>query len=148
VVWVGRSPNDCKARDRGALASSRFPALLALALAYRRKAEDHRRDSSHDQTPSRRESGLGAPKIDSELLKLGFNVSERTVARYLRRVQQPGDPAKRWLTFLSNHGELIVALDFFTVPTMSFKLLYGFFAIEPGRRRILPVHTTRHRNAE
>jgi hypothetical protein len=79
---------------------------------------------------------------------VGFQVSERTLAPYLRRVRRRGDPAKRWLTFLSSHGEVIVALDSFTVPTMSFKLLYGFFAIEPGRRRILLVNTARHRNAE
>jgi transposase InsO family protein len=90
----------------------------------------------------------GAPKIHGELLKLGFNVSERTVARYLRRVRRRGDPAKRWLTFLANHREAIVALDFFTVPTVTFKLLYCFFAIEHGRRRILHVNTTRHPSAE
>ena len=121
VVCVGRGPHHCEAGDRSALAPSRFSALLALALACRRKAEDHRRDSSHDQPHSGRESGLGAPKIHGELLKLGFQVSERTVARYLRRVQRRGDPAKRWLTFLRNHREAIVALDFFTVPTIDFQ---------------------------
>jgi hypothetical protein len=81
----------------------------------------------------------GAPKIHGELLKLGFSVSERTVARYLRRVQRRGDPSKRWLTFLRNHREVIVALDFFTVPTVTFKLLYCFFTIEHGRRQD-PAH--------
>jgi putative transposase len=90
----------------------------------------------------------GAPKIHGELLKLGFDVSERTVARYLRRIRRRGDPAKRWLTFLNNHREVIVALDFFTVPTMTFKLLYCFFAIEHGRRKILHINTTRHPTAE
>src|SRR6516165_12367933 len=55
-------------------------------------------------------SGWGAPKIHGELLKLGFVLSERTVARYLRRIQRRGDPAKRWLAFLRNHREAIVAL--------------------------------------
>jgi putative transposase len=90
----------------------------------------------------------GAPKIHGELLKLGFKVSERTVARYLRRVRRRRDPSKRWLTFLRNHREVIVALDFFTVPTVTFKLLYCFFAIEHGRRRILHVNTTRHPTAD
>jgi putative transposase len=54
-------------------------------------------------------------------LKLGFVVSERTVARYLRRVQRRGDPGKRWLTFLQNHREVIVAFDFFTLPTVTFQ---------------------------
>ena len=70
----------------------------------------------------------GAPKIHGELRKLGFNVSERTVARYLQRIRRRGDPSKRWLTFLRNHREVIVSLDFFTVPTVTFKLLYCFFA--------------------
>jgi putative transposase len=75
-------------------------------------------------------SDWGAPKIHGELLKLGFSVSERTTARYLRRVQRRGDPGKRWLAFLANHREVIVAFDFFTVPTLTFKLLYCFFVIE------------------
>jgi hypothetical protein len=69
----------------------------------------------------------GAPKIHGELLKLGFNISERTVARYLRGLQpRPGNPDQRWKAFLANHREVIVAFDFFTVPTLTFKLLYCF----------------------
>ena len=93
-------------------------------------------------------SDWGAPKIHGELQKLGFVVSERTVARYLRRVQRRGDPGKRWLTFLQNHSEVIVAFDFFTVPTLTFKLLYCFFVIEHGRRKILHCNVTRHPTAE
>jgi transposase InsO family protein len=81
-------------------------------------------------------SGWGAPKIHGELLKLGFEVSERTVARYLQRLRRRGDPAKHWLAFLANHREVIVAFDFFTVPTLTFQLLYCFLVIEHGRRRI------------
>jgi putative transposase len=90
----------------------------------------------------------GAPKIHGELLKLGFEVSERTVARYLQRLRRRGDPAKRWLAFLANHREVIVAFDFFTVPTLTFQLLYCFFVIEHGRRRILHFNITRHPTAE
>ena len=90
----------------------------------------------------------GAPKIHGELQKLGFVVSERTVARYLRRVRRRGDPGKRWLAFLQNHREVIVAFDFFTVPTVTFKLLYCFFVIEHGRRKILHFNVTRHPTAE
>ena len=79
----------------------------------------------------------GAPKIHGELLMLGFEISERTVARYLRGVRRRGNPSQSWLTFLRNHREVIVALDFFTVPTITFQLLYGLFVIEHGRRRIL-----------
>src|SRR5205085_10204372 len=90
----------------------------------------------------------GAPKIHGELLKLGFEVSERTVGRYLRRLRRRGDPARRWLAFLANHREVIVAFDFFTVPTLTFQLLYCFFVIEHGRRRILHFNVTRHPSAE
>jgi hypothetical protein len=90
----------------------------------------------------------GAPKIHGELHKLGFVVSERTVARYLRRVRRRGDSGKRWLAFLRNHREVIVAFDLFTVPTLTFKLLYCFFVIEQGRRKILHFNVTRHPTAE
>ena len=56
-------------------------------------------------------SEWGAPKIHGELLKLGFEVSERTIARYLQRLRRREDPAKRWLAFLANHREVIVAFD-------------------------------------
>ena len=90
----------------------------------------------------------GAPKIHGELQTLDFSVSERTVARYLQRIRRRGDPGKRWLAFLHNHREVIVALDFFTVPTLTFKLLYCFFVIEHGRRKILHFNVTRYPTAE
>jgi putative transposase len=93
-------------------------------------------------------SGWGAPKIHGELLKLGLAVSERTVARYLQRLRRRGDPTKRWLVFLANHREVIVAFDFFTVPTLTFQLLYCFFVIEHARRRVLHFNITRHPTAE
>ena len=93
-------------------------------------------------------TGWGAPKIHGELLKLGFQISERTVTRYLRRVGRRGDPAKRWRTFLHNHREAIVAFDFFTVPTMTFQMLYCFFVIEHDRRKILHCNVTRHPTAD
>jgi len=83
----------------------------------------------------------GAPKIHGELQKLGFVVSERTIGRYLRRLHRRGDPGKRWLAFLQNHREAIAALDCFIVPTITFKLPYGFI-IEHGRRKILHINHT------
>jgi transposase InsO family protein len=90
----------------------------------------------------------GAPKIHGEIQKLGLAVSERTVARCQRRLRRRGDPGKRWLTFLRNHREVTVALDFFTVPTVTFKLLYCFFVIEHQRREILHFNITQHPSAE
>ena len=70
------------------------------------------------------------------------------MARYLRRIRRRGDPARRWLTFLQNHREVIAAFDFFTVPTVTFQLLHCFFVIEHGRRRILHFNVTSHPTAE
>ena len=92
---------------------------------------------------------IGArPKIHGELQKLGFVISERSVARYLRRIRRRGDPGKRWLAFLQNHREAIVAFDFFTVPTVKFQLLYCFFVIEHARRKILHFDVTQHPSAD
>ena len=90
----------------------------------------------------------GAPKIHGELLKLGFVVSERTVARYVRRLRSRGDPGNSWLAFLANHREAIVATDFFTVPTLTFGLLYCLFVIEHRRRRILHFNVTSNPSSE
>ena len=85
----------------------------------------------------------GAPRIHGELLKLGFAVSEPTVSRWLRRAPRTPDPAQRWLTFLRNHREAIAAMDFFTVPTLTFGVLYCFFIIGHERRKILRCQVTR-----
>jgi hypothetical protein len=64
----------------------------------------------------------GAPRIHGELLKLGFEISERTVSRYLHRVDRT-NARKLWLVFLKNHREALAAMDFFTVPTATFRVL-------------------------
>jgi transposase InsO family protein len=92
-------------------------------------------------------STWGAPRIHGELLKLGFDLSETTVSRWLRRAPRPPDVAKRWLTFLRNHREAIAAMDFFTVPTFTFGILYCFFVISHDRRKILHCSVTRQPNA-
>jgi len=86
----------------------------------------------------------GAPRIHGELLMLGFNLSERTISRWMKRASRNPEPAKRWLAFLRNHQEAIAAMDFFTVPTITFSVLYCFFVIDHARRRILHVNVTRH----
>jgi putative transposase len=75
---------------------------------------------------------------------LGFDISERTVSRWMKRMPRNPDPAKRWLAFLRNHREAIAAMDFFTVPTITFSVLYCFFLISHDRRRILHCNVTRH----
>lgn len=77
----------------------------------------------------------GAPRIHGELLKLGFNVSERTVSRLMPRRRRP--PSQTWRTFLQNHVGAIVAIDFFTVPTLTCRLLFVFVVLAHDRRRII-----------
>ena len=86
----------------------------------------------------------GAPCIHGELKMLGFGISERTVLRWMRKAPRSPEPAKRWAAFLSNHPEAIAAMDFFTVPTLTFGVLYCFFVIAHDRRRILCCNVTRH----
>src|SRR5271165_4345105 len=86
----------------------------------------------------------GAPRIHGELLMLGFDVSERSISRWMKRAPRDPDRAKRWLAFLRNHREAIAAMDFFTVPTITFASLYCFFVMGHDRRRILHFNVTRH----
>jgi transposase InsO family protein len=79
----------------------------------------------------------GAPRIHGARLMLGFDLSGPTVSRWMRKAPRPPDLSKRWLTFLRNHREAIAAVDFFTVPTLTFGGLYCLFVIGHDRRRIL-----------
>jgi hypothetical protein len=72
-------------------------------------------------------STWGAPRIHGELKMLGFDLSERTVLRWMRRAPKSPEPAKRWAAFLSNYREAIAAMDFFTVPTLTFGVPYCCF---------------------
>ena len=89
----------------------------------------------------------GALRIHGELLKLGFNVSERTVSRQLPRRPASPDSLRRWMAFLHNHADGIAAMDFFTVPTATFRVLYVFVVIQHGSRRILHTNVTANPNA-
>jgi hypothetical protein len=84
------------------------------------------------------------PRIHGELLMLGFEVSARTISRWMRKAPRDPDRAKRWLAFLRNHREAIAAMDFFTVPTITFGALCCFFIISHDRRRILRVNVKKH----
>jgi len=86
----------------------------------------------------------GAPRIHVELLMLGFDLSERTLSRWMKRAPRDSEPAKRWLAFLRNHREAIAAMDFFTVPTITFGVIYCFFVSSHDRRRILHFNVSRH----
>ena len=80
------------------------------------------------------ENSWGAPRIHGELLRLGLEVSERSVSRYLRSLADPRRPGQSWITFLRNHRDGIAAMDFFAVPTVTFRVLYVLFVIRHRRR--------------
>ena len=88
----------------------------------------------------------GAPRIHGELLMLGIEVAESTVARYMTRRQGP--PSQGWKTFLRNHAAGIASLDLFVVRTISFKLLYGLVVLRPARRRLVSISVTSNPTAE
>jgi transposase InsO family protein len=88
----------------------------------------------------------GAPRIHGELLKLGIDVGQTSVAKYMARRRAP--PSQGWKTFLRNHADGIVAMDLFVVPTISFRLLYGLLIMGHGRRQILWLGVTAQPTAE
>src|SRR6516164_5019050 len=88
----------------------------------------------------------GAPRIHGELLKLGINIAESSVSKYMVRRYKP--PSQSWRTFLENHAPQLVSIDFFTVPTIHFQVLYVFLVLAHDRRRILHFSVTAHPTAE
>src|SRR5499433_3971469 len=88
----------------------------------------------------------GAPRIHGELLKLGIDIGETSVGKYLVRRRNP--PSQTWKTFLENHVKTMVSVDFFTVPTISFQVLYIFLVLAHDRRRIVHFNVTAHPTAE
>ena len=83
-----------------------------------------------------------APRIHGELKMLGITISERTVSRILRRLRRP--PTQTWTTFLHNHLGQTVSIDFFTVPTITMKVLFAFVVLEHHRRQVLHFNVTEH----
>jgi transposase InsO family protein len=88
----------------------------------------------------------GAPRIHGEFLKLGIDVGQTSVAKYMARRRRP--PSQGWRTFLLNHADGIASIDLFMVPTISFRLLYGLLILRHDRRRILWLGATAHPTAE
>src|SRR5580692_10782334 len=88
----------------------------------------------------------GAPRIHGELLKLGFELAQSSVAKYM--VKRRGPPSQGWRTFLHNHAPDIAAMDLFVVPTVGFKLLYGFVIVRLDRRDLVWINVTTNPTAE
>ena len=88
----------------------------------------------------------GAPRIQSELTLLGHDVAESTVAKYMARHRKP--PSQTWRIFLDNHVHDLMGIDFFTVPTVTFRVLYVFIVLRHDRRRVVHFNVTAHPTAQ
>jgi transposase InsO family protein len=88
----------------------------------------------------------GAPRIHGELLKLGLTVSQATASKYMVRPRRA--PSQAWRTFLKNPAQHLIALDFFTVPTATFRVLFVLVVLSHGRRRLVHFNVTEHPTAE
>ena len=89
---------------------------------------------------------MGAPRIHGELLKLGFEVAQSSVAKYM--VKRFGPPSQGWRAFLRNHAPDIAAMDLFVVPTVGFNLLYAFIIVRLDRRDLVCINVTANPTAE
>jgi putative transposase len=124
------------------VASQGLPAVLDVEGSLPTVPEDVR---ELIRRMSRENPLWGAPRIHGELLKLGIDVGETSVGKYMGRHRRP--PSQTWKTFLDNHVKDIVSVDFFTVPTIRFQVLYVFLVLAHDRRRILHVGVTAHPTA-
>jgi len=87
----------------------------------------------------------GAPRVHGELLKLGIDISERTVSRWMPKRRNP--PSQNWRSFLDNHIGELVSIDFFTVPTATFRVLFVLIVLAHDRRKIVHFNVTEHPTA-
>jgi hypothetical protein len=127
----GRRPQTSKGGNRGREGADRAARLERCALIRQMSVQNLL---------------WGAPRIHGELLKLGFEVAQSTVAKYM--VKRRGPRSQGWRTFLRNHAPDTAAMDLFVVPTVGFKILYGFVIVRLHRRALvwINVTTTRQRS--
>lgn len=130
--WQRRRFKDYWRRLSGSSQGGRNPVTTEIRNLVRRMAADN--------------PLWGAPRIHGELLKLGFEISERTVSR-LMRCGRNGNPSQNWKTFLTNHFGQMVSIDFFTVPTIRLHVLYVLVILQHDRRRIVHFNVTPHPTA-
>ena len=98
------------------------------------------------RTMNQENVGWGAPRIHGELIKLGSEISQATVSKYVRSQRKP--PSQTWRTFLTNHADCLSSIDFFTVPTAIFRILYMFIVISHDRRQIMYFNMSEHPTAQ
>src|SRR6186997_2155433 len=141
-------PRHCETRDCDGLAPPGLPPVLALENSTRKPGRPGvpREIRSLIRKMSRDNPLWGAPRIHGELLKLDIDVGETSVSKYMIRHRHP--PSQTWRTFLDNHVQSMVSIDFFTVPTLRFQVLYVFVVLAHDRRRIVHFNVTAHPTAE
>src|SRR5215831_8826451 len=139
--------NDRAAGNRNILASRSVQTVLVEVVASETTGSpaDWFGDQKADPHDGNRQPDMGAPRIHGELKKLGFTISERTVSRWMPK--KTGKPSQTWMTFVRNHVGQMVSIDFFTVPTLQFRVLYVFVVLAHDRRRVLHFNVTEHPTA-
>ena len=150
ALWIGVADIDAVA---GAPRRRRARDGHSLAWLWTRKIRWRRGRPVLDTalrrliaTMTRANPTWGAPRIHGELLKLGIEVGQTTAAKYMPRRKRP--PSSSWRSFLETHVAELVSIDFFTVPTANFRVLYGFVVLANARRRIVHFNVTAHPTAE
>jgi putative transposase len=131
------------------LASERISVVLEMEVQTRRSAGAHRLRKLIAEMAENNPTWGEERIADELLLKIGIQISPRTVRRYMpTEPKQPGMNSQRWLTFVRNHAKAIIACDFFIVVTATFRLVYVFVIMEVGSRKILQFNTTCHPTAD
>jgi putative transposase len=110
-----------------------------------RSARNRDRAPRADSADEPRQPSRGAPRIHGELLKLGLTVSQATVSKYIFRQRKP--PSQTWRAFLKNHAKDLIAVDFFTVPTATFRILFVLVVLSHDRWRLVHFNVTEHPTA-
>jgi len=131
-----------KAGHRDRLASKRISTLLEVEKSWPRIGRPGVPKEIRELIRSMSSSNIlwGASRIHAELLKLGIEVSQGTAAKYMLKHRKP--PSQTWRTFLENHVKQLVSVDFFVVPTLTFRILYVFLVLAHDRRRIVHFNVT------
>jgi putative transposase len=131
------------------MASKRLSLILEMEISTDRSSSSSGQNSAIDHRDGIEQCDMGEKRIAHELLlKLGIQISPRTVRRYMPRKPRPQVPSQRWMTFVRNHAKAMIATDFFVVVTATFRLVYVLVIMEIGTRRIRHCNVTLHPTAE
>ncbi len=148
LAQMAELPHTRQACHRHRLASTRVPTLLEVKSRQAGTGRPGVPKEIRELIRSMSASNVlwGAPRLHAELLKLGIDVSQATVAKYRLKHRKP--PSQTWRTFLENHVGQLASIDFFVVPTVTFRILYVFLVLAHDRRHVLHFNVTEHPTAE